>query len=180
LRRGHLRRTSRGGPRHRSHPTTYGPAALLTFVHQGSTTRSQTSQKPVRSSSDSRGCPAGRPAVYSVGAYQRSDNRLMAVPRRIGARARLKATVTYPPTLMSVAVALAFSAVSSASSTQGCMQYPPGPQRFACASQLHPGLAIRLERCKEEGRAMGLLRATGGRQALGHYVMACMQRRGGR
>lgn len=54
--------------------------------------------------------------------------------------------------------------------------YPRGPQRFACISQKNPGVAIRQERCKEEGRAMGLLPGAGGRKALGQYVMSCMQR----
>jgi hypothetical protein len=75
-------------------------------------------------------------------------------------------------------LALALCAVSTASPAQNCRMYPPGPERFACASQNHPGLLIKQERCKEEGQAMGLLPGAGGRKALQDFVMACMHRKG--
>lgn len=70
----------------------------------------------------------------------------------------------------------AFCAVSTLAHAENCRMYPRGPQRFACISQKNPGVAIRQERCKKEGRAMGLLPGAGGRKALGQYVMSCMQR----
>jgi hypothetical protein len=75
-------------------------------------------------------------------------------------------------------LALALCAVSTVSHAEDCRMYPPGPQRFACASQRHPGLLIKAERCKEEGQAMGLLPGKGGRFALHDFVMACMHRKG--
>ena len=75
---------------------------------------------------------------------------------------------------------MAFAYWSSAAVAQSCREFPPGPQRFACASQNHPRMMTRQERCKEEGRQMGLKPAGGLRGAGGGlkgFVMACMQRR---
>jgi hypothetical protein len=85
--------------------------------------------------------------------------------------------MSFPPTAKILTFALALCALSTASLAQNCRMYPPGPERFACASQNHPGLLAKQERCKEEGRAIGLLPGAGGRKALGDFVMACMQRR---
>ena len=75
-------------------------------------------------------------------------------------------------------IALALCAISTVSYAEDCRIYPPGPQRFSCASQRHPGLLIKAERCKEEARAMGLLPGRGGRRASEQYVMGCMHRKG--
>jgi hypothetical protein len=71
--------------------------------------------------------------------------------------------------------ALALSATSTASETEDCRTYPPGPQRLACASAQHPGMIAKQARCKEAGMQMGLNEAHGG--GLQQYVMACMQRK---
>jgi hypothetical protein len=82
-----------------------------------------------------------------------------------------------PTTKMVLAVALALGAGSSAATAQDCKAYPPGPERFACASQAHPGLLNKQERCKAEGQTMGLQPGRGGRFALEEFVSACMHRR---
>ena len=73
------------------------------------------------------------------------------------------------------------SCASSAATAQNCMQYPEGHFRYQCATRIHPGLLARRERCKEEGRQMGL-RHGGGHQGvaggLWEYVIACMRREG--
>ena len=73
-------------------------------------------------------------------------------------------------------LALALWSVSTVSQADDCRMYPPGPKRFACASQKNPALLGKQERCKEKGQAMGLLPGSGGRHALENFVMACMQR----
>lgn len=78
-----------------------------------------------------------------------------------------------------VAPVLVAAALSTAHA-QDCKEYPPGPARFACASRNHPGLLAKRERCKEQGRQMGLkprggLGGEGG--GLKEFVLACMQRR---
>jgi hypothetical protein len=86
--------------------------------------------------------------------------------------------MSFPATAKVLAFALALCAISAVSHAEDCRVYPPGPQRFACASQRHPGLSTKAERCKEEGQAMGLLPGKGGRMALRDYVMSCMHRKG--
>jgi hypothetical protein len=81
---------------------------------------------------------------------------------------------------VAAAVIIASAFLSSAALAQNCRNLPPGPQRFECASQSHPGLLAKRERCKEEGRQMGLKPAGGLGGAGGGlrgFVMACMQRR---
>lgn len=78
-------------------------------------------------------------------------------------------------------IALIFAALSLfvEAKAQSCAQYPPGPQRFTCASQLHPGLVAKQQRCQEEARRMGLSTrgGAGGRGGgLQEYVVACMRR----
>jgi len=86
--------------------------------------------------------------------------------------------MSFPTPIRVLTLALVLCAISPFSHAEDCRMYPAGPQRFACASQRHPGLLIKAEGCKEEGRAMGLLPGKGGRMALRDYVMACMHRKG--
>ena len=54
-------------------------------------------------------------------------------------------------------VLLSFAVVgSSCARAKNCMVYPPGPQRFACASAQHPELIQKRERCKQEAQGAGL------------------------
>jgi hypothetical protein len=82
--------------------------------------------------------------------------------------------------LRTMTAAITLCAAASAANAENCMQYPPGPARFDCASRNRPGLLAKRERCQEEGRQM---RLSGGRGPGGNaggmrgYVMACMQRR---
>ena len=64
---------------------------------------------------------------------------------------------------------------ASPACAENCKAYPPGPQRFACASALHPGLVAKQQRCKQEGLNMGLA-ANKQHPALKQHVVACMQR----
>jgi hypothetical protein len=76
---------------------------------------------------------------------------------------------------MKYATFLAVIMVASPASAEDCKAYPPGPQRLACASAAHPGMAAKRERCKQEGEGAGLSnRKTD--QALKEYVVACMHR----
>jgi hypothetical protein len=50
---------------------------------------------------------------------------------------------------------------SSYAHAQNCMMYPPGPQRFACASEQHPGLIQKRERCRQQAAEMGLSSGSG-------------------
>ena len=86
--------------------------------------------------------------------------------------------MSFSATTKVLASALALCAVSTASAAQNCRMYPPGPERFQCASQNHPGLLNKQEHCREAGRAMGLLPGPGGRHALEMFVMECMHRKG--
>ena len=79
-----------------------------------------------------------------------------------------------------IAAAIALCAIASTANAENCMQYPPGPFRFECASRNNPGLLAKRERCQQEGRQMGLQPAGGSKGAAGglrDYMMACMQRR---
>jgi hypothetical protein len=78
----------------------------------------------------------------------------------------------------SIAAAISLSSVSTISLAQNCKQYPPGPERFACASQEHPGMIVKQQRCQETGRQMGLREGHDG--GMKEFVLACMQRKGGR
>jgi hypothetical protein len=60
---------------------------------------------------------------------------------------------------------------------EGCLMYPPGPQRFACASAIQPGLIEKRERCKQEAMEMGMRKQRGEGGAFKEQVVACMQRR---
>src|SRR5580700_9659772 len=42
--------------------------------------------------------------------------------------------------LRTMIAAIALCAAASAANAENCMQYPPGPARFDCASRNHPGL----------------------------------------
>jgi hypothetical protein len=64
-----------------------------------------------------------------------------------------------------------------AAKAENCMQYPPGPARFDCASRTHPGLMAKRERCKQEGQQMGIKAGASDRGLLKQYVMSCMQKR---
>ena len=60
---------------------------------------------------------------------------------------------------------------------EDCRQLPQGPARFACVSKNHPGVVAKLERCKEEGKRMGLSDTHNGPGGgLRPYVRACMNR----
>jgi hypothetical protein len=65
---------------------------------------------------------------------------------------------------------------STSAQAQNCMQYPPGSFRTQCVAANHPQFATKLERCKDEGRAMGLAMRQGD-HGLREYVQACMHRR---
>ena len=80
--------------------------------------------------------------------------------------------MSFLPTAKVLTFALTLCAIPTASPAQNCRMYPPGPERFACASQNHPGLSNKLERCREAGKAIGLLPGPGGRHALEEYVVA--------
>lgn len=66
----------------------------------------------------------------------------------------------------------------SAVVAEDCRIYPPGPQRFACASAKHPGLFAKRERCKRQAADIGV---HPGRGMTGFTykedVVACMHRR---
>jgi hypothetical protein len=76
-----------------------------------------------------------------------------------------------------VAVLGSAAFAASASFAEDCRQYPQGPARFSCVSR-NPVLAAKRERCKEEGKNMGLtsLGAKAGQGALPGFVAACMKR----
>jgi hypothetical protein len=76
---------------------------------------------------------------------------------------------------MKYATILLLILMASPASAEDCSAYPPGPQRFACASAHHPGLVVKRDRCKQEAENMGL---TPNKQhpAVKDYVTACMQR----
>jgi hypothetical protein len=65
--------------------------------------------------------------------------------------------------------------MASPACAEDCRAYPPGPQRFACASALHPGLVAKQQRCKQEAVNMGLA-PNKQHPAVKEYVIACMQR----
>ena len=73
---------------------------------------------------------------------------------------------------------IVFAALTcSTARAENCMTYPPGPERFACASATHPGLADKRERCKQEAEGMGLHPAHNmDGLSFRNYVMACMRR----
>jgi hypothetical protein len=62
--------------------------------------------------------------------------------------------------------ALLLGPLAATAKAQHCTAYPPGPQRFACASARNPNLAAKLARCKEEGRRIGL--STSVKGGMGH------------
>ena len=70
--------------------------------------------------------------------------------------------------------ALLLCSLAPEAEAQSCASLPPGPQRFACASEKNPNLVAKRERCKEEGRRIGLSTTVKG--GMGPYVQACMQR----
>jgi hypothetical protein len=82
--------------------------------------------------------------------------------------------------LTTVMIAAALVVMASSAHAEDCRQYPPGPTRFECATRNHPGVADKLERCKEEAAQMGLKPrggAAGGGGGMRPYVQACMHRR---
>jgi hypothetical protein len=66
--------------------------------------------------------------------------------------------------------------LSAGAQAQNCRQYPPGPERSQCAAANNPRFEAKIERCKNEGRAMGLGMGKGD-PGLKEYVQGCMQRR---
>ena len=75
--------------------------------------------------------------------------------------------------------AIVFLALAaSPARAEDCRIYPPGRERFACASAQHPGLLAKRERCKQEAEGAGSQRIMRGAQgvAFHDYVMRCMQR----
>jgi len=77
----------------------------------------------------------------------------------------------------SVAAVLIFLAACSGANAQDCRQYPPGPQRFECASRTHPGLIEKRERCRQEAQQAGIKPGSLDRGNMKQFVMSCMQRR---
>lgn len=68
---------------------------------------------------------------------------------------------------------IATALFSTSTLAQNCRELPPGKAKLACIES-NPAGAARLERCKEEGRKMGL---SGGKSGgLPGFVQACMQR----
>jgi hypothetical protein len=81
--------------------------------------------------------------------------------------------------LKTIMIATGLMGMASSANAQNCMQYPPGPARFECVSQNHPGAAAKLDRCRDEGRQQGLKPrggAGGGGGGLREYVQSCMSR----
>ena len=70
--------------------------------------------------------------------------------------------------------ALLLCSLAAEAQAQACRDLPQGPQRFACASAKNPNLVAKLDRCKEEGRRIGLSTTVKG--GMGPYVQACMRR----
>jgi hypothetical protein len=75
-------------------------------------------------------------------------------------------------TLIAVSIVIG----STSAQAQNCMQYPPGPLRHQCAAANNPRFEAKMERCKDEARAMGLSVGKGD-PGLKEYVQACMHRR---
>ncbi|MET4071390.1 hypothetical protein ABID58_006202 [Bradyrhizobium sp. S3.2.6] len=78
--------------------------------------------------------------------------------------------------LLRTLIAVSLVLGSSTAHAQNCKQYPPGPQRRQCAAANNPAFEAKLERCKDEARAMGLTRSNID-PAIREYVQACMHRR---
>jgi hypothetical protein len=79
----------------------------------------------------------------------------------------------------SIAAAFVLLTASSTGRAEDCLQYPQGPARFECANRNHPGRLAKQERCREQGRQMGLQPRGGSGGAGGglkEFVVACMQR----
>ena len=64
--------------------------------------------------------------------------------------------------------------VPSLANAQNCKELW-GSGRVACIAAQNPKFAAKLERCKDEGRAMGL-RTVRGENSLPRYVRGCMRR----
>jgi len=75
----------------------------------------------------------------------------------------------------SIAVLMLF--LFSPASAEDCMQYPPGPFRFECASAKNPGLIAKRERCKELARERGYTFGVHNKGAIKpkDFVQGCMQ-----
>jgi hypothetical protein len=71
-------------------------------------------------------------------------------------------------------------AAASAARAENCMQYPPGPARFDCASRNHPGLLAKQERCKQQAYDMGLRPGVGRSNGpvFKEYMQSCMHHPG--
>jgi hypothetical protein len=81
--------------------------------------------------------------------------------------------------LRRILTTIALFIMASSANAQNCMQYPPGPARFECASRNNPGAEEKLDRCRQEGLQMGLKPrggAGGGGGGLKEYVQSCMSR----
>jgi hypothetical protein len=82
-------------------------------------------------------------------------------------------------TAAKIAAAIALCAIPTASMAQNCRQYPQGTrERLDCASQKHPALLDKLERCKEQAREMGLTPGKGDPNDVRGFVRGCMHRPG--
>jgi hypothetical protein len=64
--------------------------------------------------------------------------------------------------------------VPSLANAQNCKEMW-GQARVACWAAHNPKFAAKLERCKDEGRAMGL-RTVRGENSLPRYVAGCLRR----
>jgi hypothetical protein len=76
-----------------------------------------------------------------------------------------------------LAAFVVFGSLSMDAQAQNCAQYPPGPFRRQCAAANNPRFEAKMEKCKDEGRAMGLVGMGKADPGLKEYVQGCMQRR---
>ena len=76
-----------------------------------------------------------------------------------------------------LAAFVVFGSLSMDAQAQNCAQYPPGcPFRRQCAAANNPRFEAKMEKCKDEGRTMGLGMGKGD-PGLKEFVQGCMQRR---
>ena len=58
--------------------------------------------------------------------------------------------------ILPLTASVVLGSLATGARAQNCMQYPPGPERRQCAAANNPRFEAKLERCKDEARAMGL------------------------
>ena len=66
---------------------------------------------------------------------------------------------------------------STSAHAEDCSQYPPSSYRAQCVAAQNPKIAAKIERCRDEARAMGLRGGRGDARAFNGYVEACVKRR---